>query len=94
MKIGAEEVCSFLNAHMVQRPGFLLAALRTAWQLNPGDIPHDIEVQTTSSGCPVADLLGVLNGMLQPTGLRIKAVNVQGKIQFITEKNDEEMPTS
>lgn len=94
MKIGAEDVCSFLNAHLVQRPGFIHAAMRTCWQLEPGDVPHDIEVQNTSSGCPVADLTGLLNGLLQPTGLRIQAVNIQGNIQFITEKNDEEMPTS
>lgn len=93
MKIGAEDVCTFLNMHMIQRPGFMLAALRTCWQLNPGDVPDDIEVLDTSSGCPVATLEGLINGMLSTTGYRIKAVNIEDKIQFITEKNDEEMPT-
>ena len=94
MNISAEDVCTFLNEQLMLRPEFMIAAFRTCWQLNPGDIPHDIEVQSTSSGCPVADLMGLLNGMLKPTGFRIQAVNIHGSVQFITEKTDEEMPTS
>ncbi|AQT28646.1 hypothetical protein YOLOSWAG_167 [Erwinia phage vB_EamM_Yoloswag] len=94
MTISTEQACDFLNTHLVHRPDFVLAVLRTCWQLNPGDVPPDIDVFSTSSGCCVADFLGVLNGLFASTGQSIKAVNIEGQLQFITEKKDEEMPTS
>ncbi|ARW58812.1 hypothetical protein HOS33_gp172 [Erwinia phage vB_EamM_Y3] len=70
------------------------AALRTAWQLNPQDIPEDIYVHQIAPDCHSADLLGLLNGMLMPTSKRLKAVNVEGILQFVLEDRDEDLPTA
>ncbi|EBY9527616.1 hypothetical protein D5P86_01375 [Salmonella enterica subsp. enterica serovar Infantis] len=94
MTLSAEDICSFLNRHLVERPAFMGAALRTAWQLNPGDVPHDIYVHQIAPNCYSADLLGVLNGLLEPTGQKLNAVNIQGTLQFILEDRNEDLPTA
>lgn len=92
MKLSAEDICSFLNRHLVERPVFMGAALRTSWQLNPGDVPDDIFVHQIAPHCHSADLLGILNGLLMPTGHTLKAVNIQGTLQFILEERNEDLP--
>ncbi len=92
MTLSAEDVCSFLNKHLAERPEFMMAALRTAWQLNPGDVPKDMYVHQIAPDCYSADLIGVMNGMLMTTGKRLKAVNIQGTLQFVLEDRDEELP--
>lgn len=94
MTLSAEDICSFLNKHLVERPAFMGAALRTAWQLNPGDIPQDIFVHQIAPNCHSADLLGILNGLLMPTGQQLKAVNVEGTLQFVLGTLDEDLPLS
>ncbi|QYW03137.1 hypothetical protein pEaSNUABM14_00177 [Erwinia phage pEa_SNUABM_14] len=94
MMLSAEDVCSFLNKQLVERPSFMGAALRTAWQLNPGDIPDDIFVHQIAPNCHSADLLGVLNGLLMQTGQQLKAVNIEGILQFVLEDKNEDLPTS
>ncbi|WOL24411.1 hypothetical protein fHeYen902_065c [Yersinia phage fHe-Yen9-02] len=89
--ITAEQICEFLNRQSVERPAFLTSVLRTFWLLDFGDIPDDIDVFQTSAGCPVADILGLLNGMLHESKQRIIAVNIKDTVQFIVENKNEEM---
>lgn len=87
----AEDVCSFLNKHLVERPAFMGAALRTAWQLNPGDVPDDIYVHRIAPECYSADFVGILNGLIAASGKRLNAVNIQGTLQFVLEDRDEDL---
>ncbi|QZE60086.1 hypothetical protein pEaSNUABM35_00169 [Erwinia phage pEa_SNUABM_35] len=94
MTLSAEDICSFLNRHLVERPAFMGAALRTAWQLNPQDVPDDIYVHQIAPDCYSADFVGLLNGLLMPTGKRLEAVNIHGTLQFVLEDRDEDLPTA
>ncbi len=94
MILTPEDVCTFLNKHLTERPEFMNAALRTSWQLNPGDEPNDLYYHQIAPNCSSVDLLGVLNGLLAATGKTLKTVNIAGHLQFILEDGNEDLPTA
>lgn len=90
--ITIEDVCTYLNKHVADRPAFMLPVLRTLWHLDSNDVPDDIEVYVCSSGTHAADLIGILNGMFAGSGQRIVGLSVAGTIQYVVE--NEKMQTT
>lgn len=81
--IDAATICNWLNGHLSERPSFIIPVLRTQWAMDLGDAPEDIDYYTQSTGLCAADFLGLINGILIPTGQMIVSVNIQDTIQFI-----------